>query len=443
MSSKTDKYSKDSKYQENLKSPFNMFRNLKENPELFGPPSKIYGDDYFDGNISPPNLSNEINFFRFDNKENLATKDKTNEILNSNKSFLENSNFAKEENDKNIFIGKKIKKDKKNEQKEGKKRKLNIIKKSQKSELKKNQDNFIKAVAKAPFILMIFLIQEIGNIKLKSINLRKLIGGVKKNKIVFKLKLYQMLCCDQDRQNKEILDNAKPKDELLYYYFLTRTYRFLFNHYYEGNQFFEVNGEKKLVPSFPTFDKVLEIRNEKYYKDYQKPIKEKLIEEFKKVSKLVYNNFENCETKPQKKKFFTIITPKIEALENKYKSIKFENTFSLLNKYSNFKVNKEPMNLNQMSITNLSLDEISEKNEFSNHKKPKNEIICFEMNEEIMNQHIFGENKIIEDNNNFSFNSNNENLNISSSSVFDKMPIQLNESNYDDIIRNRIFRLND
>ena len=434
MSSEEDKNSEDSNNQKNLNSPSKLRYIFKENPEIFDSPKNVYGDDYFDGKLSDPNLSSKINPPRFDNKDNLTTKPKTNEIFNSNI----NSNFSEEDKNKNDLLGKKIKKGKRNVQKEEKNEKSNIVPKREKSELKKNQDNLIKAVTKSPFSFLIVLIQIFGNIKLNKINLRNLIGGVKKNKLVFKLNLYQMLCCDKDRKNKEILDKAQPKDELLYYYFLTRTYRFLFNHYYESNQDFVVNGENKTVSLFPTFEQVLKKRKKKYYNDYKEPLREKLIEEFKRVSKDVYNNFKNFETKQSKKKFFTVITPKIEDLKNKYNRIIHGNNLLSLNQNPNLITNKEPANLINGNNHFSSLDISSERNKFSFDKKQHMYNDIFIRDEEDIikeNKIAFKENEIKWDDKNSYFNSNEENNNIQSfsdSDFFEKK--ELNDDNYIDRI---------
>ena len=433
MSSEEDKNSEDSNNQKNLKSPSKLRYIFKENSEIFDSPKNVYGDDYFDGKLSDPNLSSKINPPRFDNKDNLTTKPKTNEIFNSNI----NSNFSEEDKNKNDLLGKKIKKGKRNVQKEEKNEKSNIVQKSEKSELKKNQDNFIKAVTKSPFSFLIVLIQTLGNIKLNKINLRNLIGGVKKNKLVFKLNLYQMLCCDKDRKNKEILDNAQPKDELLYYYFLTRTYRFLFNHCYESNQDFVVNGENRTVSLFPTFEQVLEKRKKKYYNNYKEPLREKLIEEFKRISKDVYNNFENFETKQSKKKFFTVITPKIEDLEKKYNRIFHGNNLLSLNQNPNLITNKEPANLINGNNHFSSLDISSERNKFSFDKKiyMDNDFVRREEEDIINENKKFNEIDLKWDDKNSYFNSNEENNNIKSlsdSDFFQKK--ELNDDNYIDRI---------
>ena len=57
---------------------------------------------------------------------------------------------------------------------------------------------------KEPFFLFVLLINQLVNITLENINLKKLLGSVKKNKLIFDLKLYQMLCIDDKGKNKEM-----------------------------------------------------------------------------------------------------------------------------------------------------------------------------------------------------------------------------------------------
>jgi hypothetical protein len=247
-----------------------------------------------------------------------------------------------------------------------------------------------------------------------------------------------------------------------------------------------VNGENRTVSLFPTFEQVLEKRKKKYYNDYKEPLREKLIEEFKRVSKDVYYNFKNFETKQSKKKFFTVITPKIEDLKNKYNRIfRLNNLLSLkkntnlitnrepanlingnnllsLNQNSNLITNKEPANLingnnllslnqNPNLITNKepanlingnnhfsSLDISSERNKFSFDKKiyMDNDFVRRE-EEDIINENkiAFKENEIKWDDKNSYFNSNEENNNIQSfshSDFFEKK--ELNDDNYIDRI---------
>ena len=229
MLPKNFKSSKDLENQTNMPISFNL-PNLRENMEVFRPVNKHDEDDIFNGKINFPNLSNEPKIFPFNIKENPSTRAKTNEISISNNNFFANSNDLNKEKNKKNFLGEKSKRKKvqKTKKKQEKKNNSKIIKESEKKE---NLDNSFKASIKALFIFLLSMINTIGNIKLKSVNLKKLIGGVKKNKFVFTFNLYQMLCIDKERKNKEILDNAQPEDESLYYYFLTRTYRFLFEHY--------------------------------------------------------------------------------------------------------------------------------------------------------------------------------------------------------------------
>ena len=129
-----------------------------------------------------------------------------------------------------------------------------------------------------------------------------------------------------------------------------------------------VNGENRTVSLFPTFEQVLEKRKKKYYNDYKEPLREKLIEEFKKVSKDVYNNFENFETKQSKKKFFTVITPKIEDLKNKYNRIFRLNNLLSLKKNTNLITNREPANL----INGNNLLSLNQNSNLITNKEPAN-----------------------------------------------------------------------
>ena len=220
-----------------------------------------------------------------------------------------------------------------------------------------------------------------------------------------------------------------------------------------------VNGENRTVSLFPTFEQVLEKRKKKYYNDYKEPLREKLIEEFKRVSKDVYNNFKNFETKQSKKKFFTVITPKIEDLKNKYNRIFRLNNLLSLNQNPNLITNKEPanlingnnllsLNLNPNLITNkepanlingnypFSLLESFVRNKFSFDKKQHmyNDIFIRDEEDIIKENKKFNEIELKWDDKNSYFNSNEENNNIQSfsdSDFFEKK--ELNDDNYIDI----------
>jgi len=76
---------------------------------------------------------------------------------------------------------------------------------------KLNKDNIMKAALKAPFRKFVKLIKKYGGIKLKKVNLNKVFGGVKRNKRVIHLKLYQLICYDEKGDNKLKLMKKKPK----------------------------------------------------------------------------------------------------------------------------------------------------------------------------------------------------------------------------------------
>ena len=450
MLPKNFKSSKNLENQTNMLTSFKL-PNLRENTEVFSQAFKHDGDDIFDGKMKIPNSSNESKFFPFNIKENLSTRDKTDELSIPNNNFFVNSNDLNKEKDKKNFLGKKLKREKA-QKTEKKQETKNTSKINKESEKKENSDNLIKASAKAPFFLILSMINIIGNIKLKRVNLKKLIGGVKKNKLIFKLNLYQMLCIDKKRKNKEILDNAQPEDEQLYYYFLTRTYRFLFNNYYVGNQIFNVNGEMRYVNSFPKFDDVLEYRKKRFYNYKDAKKREERIKEFKKASFLVYNNFKGCvEREPQKEKIFFIIpTPKIEDLIKKYNSIFQGNGLLKQNFDPTFKLNKEPIKLYEFRPINIFDKKLEENDNFFENKKKMNEInennielllneATFDITrkEEKLNQHFFSfdENKFSFDNRDSFFNSNSENFNAESFIRYDSVTtIPQNKFNFADIV---------
>ena len=130
--------------------------------------------------------------------------------------FNDLNNSSQSNKSKKPLLGKKRKLKKKNT--DSKKVKLFRIKietnkpKGQKDE-KKNKDNIMKAALKAPFRQFVKLVNKYGGIKLKEINLKNVFGGVKRNKKVIYLKLYQIICYDEKGENKSILEKAKPKNK--------------------------------------------------------------------------------------------------------------------------------------------------------------------------------------------------------------------------------------
>ena len=164
-------------------------------------------------------------------------------------------------------------------------------------EEKINISNLMKLSLKAPFRPLIKLVEIIGGIKLKKINLNLVFGGVKRNKIILHLKLYQIICFDKEGKNKSILENAKPKNEKLFKYILSRKYKFLMQKYNEINPKFIIDGERKTIQGFKTIDEVLEHK----YRNKRANIRETKIYEIKKMTSDILNDFHGLKGRNPKK----------------------------------------------------------------------------------------------------------------------------------------------
>lgn len=164
---------------------------------------------------------------------------------------------------------------------------------------------------KALVFYLVQLIEILGNIKLQKPNLRLVIGGIKQNQKVYKTYLiYQILCTDKKDKNKTILENAEPKNERnkkLFYYFLTRTFGFIFQNYYENNKEFNIDGQIEYVHDFITLKKIIQKRIETIYKKYTEERRNKKIEEFRNISEVIYNNYEGYDIRNEKTKKKTVI----------------------------------------------------------------------------------------------------------------------------------------
>ena len=162
---------------------------------------------------------------------------------------------------------------------------------------KVNKDNIVKGALKPPFRHFVKLLEKLGRIKLKRVNLRKVFGGVKTCKKAVELKLYQIICFDEKGKNKSILKNANPKDEKLFKYLLSRKFIFLMRKYNQKNPTFYIDGEKKTIPGFQYIDEVLE----NVYKDYPYIKKVRKINRLKIMTSKIVNNFKGLkEYNPQK-----------------------------------------------------------------------------------------------------------------------------------------------
>ena len=172
-----------------------------------------------------------------------------------------------------------------------------FISEDEEEEEKISISNLMKLSLKAPFRPLIKLVEIIGGIKLKKINLNLVFGGVKRNKIILHLKLYQIICFDKEGKNKSILENAKPKNEKLFKYILSRKYKFLMQKYNEINPKFIIDGERKTIQGFKTIDEVLEHK----YRNKRANIRETKIYEIKKMTSDILNDFHGLKGRNPKK----------------------------------------------------------------------------------------------------------------------------------------------
>ena len=431
MSSKKLKSIKNSENKINKDNHSKLSQNNK-NSEYFGQTKKNDEDERFEGNIAMLNSTNEKYNQKIFCPENVSTKSRTNELISlATKNSSEKTYNSKEKGEQKEFLGKKVKR-KESKKRNQKKRKENSKnKEGKKTSFIENQDNSLKSAMKAPFFHFVLLINQLGNITLENINLKKLLGGVKKNKLIFDLKLYQMLCIDDKGKNKEIIQNANPEDEILYKYFLTRTYRFLFDKYMNCDNIFYVNKTFRCIDSFPTFDKVLKHRIKRYYNIYDDITLKKKINEFTNASLIAKKNFEDCvEREPQNEKFFFIFKyPKIKGLDDSYNNI-FENSyfedFNFEKKEQKIKQKNNIINIGDFQYqNNINFFPIKEKENFNgnlfirNNRELDNEIYKdynqYFSNHELSPIFIFPENEINSDqnlNNNFDMAFNNDERNL-------------------------------
>ena len=431
MSSKKLKSIKNSENKIKKDNHSKLSQNNK-NSEYFGQTKKNDEDERFEGNIAMLNSTKEKYNQKIFCPENVSTKSRTYELISlATKNLLEKTYNSKEKGEQKEFLGKKVKR-KESKKRNQKKRKENSKnKEGKKTSFIENQDNSLKSAMKAPFFHFVLLINQLGNITLENINLKKLLGGVKKNKLIFDLKLYQMLCIDDKGKNKEIIQNANPEDEILYKYFLTRTYRFLFDKYMNCDNIFYVNKTFRCIDSFPTFDKVLKHRIKRYYNIYDDITLKKKINEFTNASFIAKKNFEDCvEREPQNEKFFFIFKyPKIKGLDDSYNNI-FENSyfedFNFEKKEQKIKQKNNIINIGDFQYqNNINFFPIKEKENFNgnlfirNNRELDNEIYKdynqYFSNHELSPIFIFPENEINSDqnlNNNFDMAFNNDERNL-------------------------------
>ena len=217
---------------------------------------------------------------------------------------------------------------------------------------KLNKDNIMKAALKAPFRKFVKLIKK----------LNKVFGGLKRNKRVIHLKLYQLICYDEKGDNKLKLMKKKPKNEKLFKYLLSREYIFLLRKYNEKNPKFIIDGKDENIQDFPNINEVLK----NIYKN-----KEEKISEVKKMTSNILNNFQGLnERNPNKERGL--------GLEIKAEYIKdFEGNLKNVIK-SDLNIDAEIEKINESFLNSIRLDislEEEDKDEMRIKIEPNNNII--------------------------------------------------------------------
>ena len=102
------------------------------------------------------------------------------------------------------------------------------------------EDNLRKEVLKVPFNIIKKYLEKIGKIKLQ-VNLDDVFGTcICQNRAALDLRIYIIL--NFNKENKFILKGAKPEPEKTYifFYFLTRKFKFIFQKYIDNDNQFEI-----------------------------------------------------------------------------------------------------------------------------------------------------------------------------------------------------------
>ena len=195
------------------------------------------------------------------------------------------------------------------------------------------EDNLRKEVLKVPFNIIKKYLEKIGKIKLQ-VNLDDVFGTcICQNRAALDLRIYIIL--NFNKENKFILKGANPEPEKTYifFYFLTRKFKFIFQKYIDNDNQFEIKGDNITIEEFKTLNDILEEKREKLKnynneitkdkksKIYNKTISEEKIKKFEEISKGFLRNIENGffderkkKKKSKKEKLFFIIRT-IDKLE--------------------------------------------------------------------------------------------------------------------------------
>ena len=190
-----------------------------------------------------------------------------------------------------------------------------------------NTNNLMLEALKTPYPIMVKLVEDLGGIKLESVNLDNVFGGTKRNRTIIDLPLYKIICFELEEKdekyvknnNKEILENAKPKGERnkkLFEYLLTRKYKLKLDKYFNNEKNFDI--DKETIKKIPAIDEVLADKFKNKFKN--EPLeKEKKIKNLKAMTAIILDDFQHdwSERIPNKKanKGLDFKTKTIETFE--------------------------------------------------------------------------------------------------------------------------------
>lgn len=378
-----------------------MFSNYNPSPNFISAATSI-NEDKKENNVEPTTKPEIIKLNqKLSNKKSSqkTKKERVNKLFNPNENepvefdYI-NLNSSDDMNQKN-FLGKK--KEHEKSLKVGKKRKIFFVKLIEynktkginlKEELeniykehtapntlefegeKINKDNLMKASFKQPYKPFVKVVEILGDITLERHNLNNVFGGVARNKKLIKLKFYQLICLADDKgKNKEKLENAVPKDENLYIYFLTRTYEFLLEKYSkEIEPMFNIGGESKSIPGFKCIDEVLE----HIYGHYPNDKKEKKISDIKKMTSNILNNFKGLkESKHSNPKGLGLDIEEVKI--KKFEEYQEKDNHLIFNFNNQELKEKQIENDNSSDGNNKELNDISERVEWCSFDFKKDE----------------------------------------------------------------------
>ena len=152
-----------------------------------------------------------------------------------------------------------------------------------------------KAIIHFLTVIQLF-IENIGVVTFKPIDLANILRKMKGIKYFVTLTMKEIFCLN--KENKRIMEEAIPLDEVLFKYFLETKYEFLFYKYFINDHIFYINEKEESIQGFRTMKDIVE-KMEIESLQYNEDNKEKNINKFIYSSFLVFNDFKKFKDKNQ------------------------------------------------------------------------------------------------------------------------------------------------